>query len=395
MFKYYKSILSVWIFLIVSSSCTEDKLEPLEDDGQGPAALIEPGVENLPGAAMITYTIPDDVDLLYVKAEVEAQPDVVRVTKASMFKNQLLLECFAESKAYEVKLYAVDRGENESKPVKVTVHPLKLPIQTVFESLTMEADFGGVKVSYNNETEANIAIVVSAQDAETGEWVVKDTYYTKTKEGYFSARGFDPVETNFRLFVKDKCDNRSGSGDFTATPLFEEPIPKPFYTYNLPTDTYEAHAQPTWTIERLWDESVSSDNHLFHTKPGSVFPIQCTFDLGVTAVLSRFKMWGRLNAAYNVGNIKEFEIWGTAATPAPDGSWEGWNKLLDGESIKPSGLPVGTNTAEDLAVYEAGEEYSFPLGLSPVRYIRFKTESTWGGVSYTTIKEMSFWGQIE
>lgn len=367
--------------------------QPLFDDGKAPAPVTEASVENLPGAAKITYTLPSDPDLLYVKAVVEAQPGKIRETKASVFGNELLLECFAESREYTVKLYAVDHGENQSQPITVTVHPLTLPVQTVLESIVTQADFGGIRISYQNETETAIAVVVSVQDSVTGEWTEKDTYYTKQKAGNYAARGFPPVETNFRIFVKDRCGNQSDERVFTLTPLYEEKIPKPFFTYNLPTDTYIQHCCGTG-VDEIWDE-VLVPGESFHTKPGQVFPIHFTFDLGVTAVLSRFRFWGRTNVPYNIGNVKTFEIWGTGTKPNPDGSWDGWTKLLDGESIKPSGEPVGTNTAEDIETFAAGEEFQFPLGNPPVRYIRFKTLSTWSGVTYTHIVETSFWGQIE
>jgi hypothetical protein len=394
MFKHCKYAFAALFLLLTWSACMQEEAkEPLFNDGVPPAPIREASAENLPGAAKITYSLPDDPDLLYVKAVVEAQPGTIRETKASVYGNELLLECFAESREYDVKLYAVDVGENHSQPVAITVHPLTLPVQTVLESIVAETDFGGIRIGYDNETEAPIAVVVAIQDTVTGEWTEKDTYYTQQKSGYHTFRGFPPVETNFRIFVKDRCGNRSSESVFTLTPLYEEKIPKPFYTYNLPTDTYVQHCCGTG-VDEIWDE-VLVPGQSFHTKPGRVFPIHFTFDLGVTALLSRFKLWGRTNVPYDIGNVKEFEVWGTAESPSPDGSWEGWTKLLDGESVKPSGEPVGTNTAEDVEVFSAGEEFSFPLGNPPVRYIRFKTLSTWSGVTYTHIVEMSFWGQIE
>jgi hypothetical protein len=392
MSTYYKYTFPALFFLLTWSACMDEETrEPLFSDSVPPAAVSEAAVENLAGAAKITYTLPNDADLLYVKAVVEAQPGKIRETKASIYGNELLLECFAESREYEVKLYAVDQAENQSEPITIIVHPLKLPVQTVLESMVVQTDFGGLRIDYENETEAAIAVVVSVQDTITGEWTEKDTYYTKQKASYYTVRGFAPVETNFQIFVKDRCGNRSSESIYTLTPLYEEKIPKPFYTYNLPTDTYQAHANPSWTVDKIWDDMLNNDM-VFHTKPGQVFPIHFTFDLGVTAVLSRFTLWGRDNVPYNIGNVKEFEVWGTAETPSADGSWVGWTKLLDGESVKPSGEPVGTNTAEDIETFKAGEEFSFPRGPA-VRYIRFKTLSTWSGVTYTHISEMSFWGK--
>jgi hypothetical protein len=395
MLKKYKDILALSALLLVFGGCQEQELKPLREDDTAPAAIAEPTAVNLPGAARITYQLPADDDLLYVKAEVEVAPGKVLQTKASIYSPELLLEGFGQSQPFEVKLYAVDRSENQSAPVSLTVHPLTPPVQTVFESIQVRPDFGGLSFDFANVTKANVAFVVKIKD-EAGEWVDRDTYYTKKEAGYFASRGLPPVEREFLLFVKDRWDNRSDSTVYTLTPLFEEQIPKAgFKTYNLPGDTWEAHANANWTVNKMWDGDTQGGN-LFHTKPNAnPFPIHVTFDMGEKAVLSRLVHYGRHTAPYNLGNARKFEIWGTAETPSPDGSWNGWTKLVDCESVKPSGQPVGTNTAEDVETYLAGEEFSFPPGTPPVRYIRFRTISTWGGVTYVHINELSFFGQIQ
>lgn len=393
MLKKYRNILA--LALLWLGACQENELKPLREDDTAPAAITEATVVNLPGAVQLTYQLPADDDLLYVKAEVEVQPGKVLQTKASIYSPELLLEGFGQSKSYEVKLYAVDRSENQSAPVTITVHPLTPPVQAVFASIGVKADFGGLSVNFENATKASLAFVIMTKD-ETGEWVERDVYYTKREAGYFSSRGFPATEQEFLLFLKDRWDNRSDSSVYKLTPLFEEAIPKAkFRTYNLPGDTWEAHANANWTVAKMWDGETQGSN-LFHTKPNAApFPLRVTFDMGQTAVLSRFVHYGRHTAPYNLGNARKFEIWGTAQTPSPDGEWTGWTKLLDCESVKPSGQPVGTNTAEDTEAYLAGEEFAFPPGTPPVRYLRFKTISTWGGVTYVHINELSFFGQIQ
>ena len=57
-----------------------------------------------------------------------------------------------------------------------------------------------------------------------------------------------------------------------------------------------------------------------------------------TAQLSRFTSWQRSMGGsyyYRAGAIKEWEVWGRSDLPSSDGSWDGWTKLADCESIKP------------------------------------------------------------
>jgi len=66
---------------------------------------------------------------------------------------------------------------------------------------------------------------------------------------------------------------------------------------------------------------------------------------------------------------------------------------MDVESVKPSGLPVGQNSDEDLALMYKGEEFNFPSGAPAVRYLRFKINETWNKTTFFHIGELTFWGQ--
>ena len=353
---------------------------------------------NLNGAAKITTVLPDDDDLLYIKAIVEVAPGKIREFKSSSYSNELYLDGFATSKPYEVKLYAVDRGENTSEPLLVAIHPLAPPIELIYKSLIVKPDFGGLNVNFQNATEASVSIVIQIKD-DQGDWIEKETYYTKRLSGNFSARGLSVEEREFRIFVQDRWANKSELGIFKIKPLFEELVPKTnFKAYNLPGDTFEPHLVARWAMPAIWDGVTNTDDPVFNTKPTAVLPGTFTFDMGATATLSRMKLWGRsvaLGSIYNIGNIKKFEIWGSATPPPANGDFPGNMTLLgEFESKKPSGQPLGVNTQEDVETFRAGEDFGFLSGIPPVRYIRVKVYNTWGGVSYWHIAEMTFWGKL-
>lgn len=202
------------------------------------------------------------------------------------------------------------------------------------------------------------------------------------------------TEFNYRTwYLPDSTAIDTLHTEFTAvTPVIEREMDKSaFAEYILPSDAPSAYG---WLLSMLWDGSISAPNG-FHTANTVDFPHHYTFDLGVETTLSRFKLWQRGSAdgngyLYSAGNPMEFEIWG-ATEPAADGSWDGWTKLLDCESVKPSGLPVGENTDEDKAYAAAGEEFHFPSNIPPVRYIRVKVISNWRGDPYSHAMEMTFW----
>ena len=141
-------------------------------------------------------------------------------------------------------------------------------------------------------------------------------------------------------------------------------------------------------------------------------PCSFTIDLGVVegVPLTRGKLWQRgthqhivypgsdvyLAHAYNNRNISKFEVWGSMA-PNPDGSWDSsWTLLLDAEIVKPSGLPRGTNTEEDIAQFVAGDDFIFPATTTPVRYIRIKvTEVFDQSQGWFITDEIRFWGMLK
>ena len=123
-----------------------------------------------------------------------------------------------------------------------------------------------------------------------------------------------------------------------------------------------------------------------------------TLDLGVLAKLSRFKFWQRQGSwVFTHGNPKHFDVWGIDVLPEDNGaSLEGWTKMIEnGEVVKPSGGPLGTNSAEDVAQAASGEEFEFPIEAPAVRYIRFVNLESWSTGKFMHFMEINFWGQIE
>ena len=160
-----------------------------------------------------------------------------------------------------------------------------------------------------------------------------------------------------------------------------------FKALSLPGD---AGSEYGWELRYLWDnKKEESQGAGFHTG-GSGMPQSFSIDLGAEASVNSFRVWQRSSALYNVGNLKRFEVWGSN-NPNSNGSWDSWTKLETFNSFKPSGQPVGQNTAADISFAAAGEQFTLPAGNQNVRYLRFKVLETWGGVGYMHLMELSFY----
>src|SRR5678815_4525573 len=123
------------IGLMASSFIACKKSTNLCTDKSAPSAVTNPQVQGLPGAAKITYTLPSNSNLLYVKA-VWQYNGVTKEAKSSLYENNVLLEGFNDTIFHDVKLYAVSNCEISSDAVTVKVKPQLAPIWGVYNSLT-------------------------------------------------------------------------------------------------------------------------------------------------------------------------------------------------------------------------------------------------------------------
>ncbi len=384
--------------LLLAAACKEsERGVPVSTTDVAPGPVSDIQVENIAGGATISYALPKSSNLLYVLAEYRIREGgELLEKKSSYYNNSLTIEGFPDTLARQVTLYAVSKGEKRSEPVEVTVHPGQPPIKLIKASVQMKATFGGVQVSFVNENEADVKITVLTTDS-VGDLYPADVYYTKRKEGNFSVRGFAAEERTFGVFVRDRWDNFSDTVYSTLTPYYEEEITKSLFSaVHLPTDTYTQHCCGNGMTD-VWDD-VWGPGDVFHTKPNTGMPQWFTFDMGQSVLLSRLKLYHRntsagTDGAFYGGDPKRFEIWGSN-DPNPDGSWDSWTLLGSYECLKPSGS--AKPTAEDIAyACEDGEDFEFPLGIPPVRYLRFRTLETWGGTTYIYIAELSFWGDVQ
>lgn len=391
--RIYKRVIDCSAFvaaLLMTLACSEDEKQPLESSSAVPQQVTISHVERLPGAVKLSYELPNDPTLSYVKAECIMNSEL-RETKSSVYKNTITIEGFPDTALYEIALYSVTRSEVASQPVMQEVRPLSPAYLEVFGSLNMYADWGGATVSFSNPAEANVVINIMYQDS-TGAWVDGATAYTSSPAGLLSKRGMDPKATWFCATVRDRWNHVSDSLKMQLTPIFEEELNKEkFRLLELPTDAGNGYG---WVQQNLWDESVAEGKGwVSDTK--SPLPIHISVDLGATYNLSRLKYRNREGSdfLYSRQAVLTMELWGSN-DPNPDGSWESWNYLMTTKVVKPSGSAGNTLTAEDRELGLDGFEFTFPSGTIPSRYIRFKILETGNNGPEVTFMEFWLWGAL-
>jgi hypothetical protein len=405
---YYVIImLAVWM---LTASCAENHLGQTPTDGVAPPTLTNVEVEELPGGARITYDLPSgEPDISYVKGEYLFQ-GVKKTVRASAYDNYLIIEGFGSVEPIEISLYLVDHSENASAPVNKTFTPKTPPITSIYESLTMEKDWGGVLVQWDNPTGIEIGVSLFTTDS-LGEFKESETRFFLMREGRYVFRGFDSLERKFGIRLIDRWNNTSPVKEQMVTPIHEKVLDRTLHKQaNLPWDNTSIYnaAQP---FSKIFDglKTNACNSCAWHTAEnhsaseyGFTIPVLFTIDLGFEAILNRFIIWQDMQGSgflYGHHNPRTFEVWGTTEIPAgkPNEYWHedwknDWMMFGDFEIIKPSGLPAGTLSDEDRAALQAGHEFYVPK--APVRYLRFAVKSTWVGDGDNTIclNELEFHG---
>jgi hypothetical protein len=413
--KIYNRLYSLQFLALLLVACSlysckesEGFNEVVSKDMTKPSALTGVKVENLAGAAVISYVLPNSENLLYVQAEYRINSRTVRQSKSSYYSDTIRVDGFEKSADYDVTLYAVSRANVKSDPVQVRVRPATPSYLAVYPTVQLQADFGGVNVTASNPAKKPIGVIVISNDKTTGKMLPIEQFYTEAESINFSVRGFDTLKRDFGVYVTDRWGNISDTLYKSISPIFEIMVPKAqFSEYRLPSDSPLGAITLGWNTTRLWDNNTSDPG--WHTEAGYGKPLQlCTFDMGVLTKLSRYKIWERGEAygndySYNHGNPKAWTLWGSAKTAPTDialpvtsakGTVVGdWINLGNFNCPPPpSGNAPGQTTPADLAAVKAGFEFNIALDIPKVRFIRLAVNSTWGNADFAHVMELSFWG---
>jgi hypothetical protein len=393
--KHFKLILLLTLLVFVA--CNEIEHSPSSTDTVNPAKVENATITAINGGFNISYDLPNDKDLLYVKAVYTSNKGVEAEVKTSVFNNKIQILGFNDMTEKTIRLYAVDRSENISEPVLIKGIPLISPLRLIQQDLRITTDFGGAKYTWKNDLAAPISIALFAKNAN-GKLELVKTQYTSLKASKVSIRGYASVPTLFAAVIRDRYDNFSdtiyvNTPDKLLTPLFEERLDKTKFKKVVlqNDDNWDAWEGDYWN---LFDDDMLS---IVHTQGDHPRPSILTVDLGVNVKLSRFTVFQRLSQgtihAYSHGNPKTYAVYGSKELSGLEGNLANWIKLRDCESIKPSGLPIGKNTDEDIAHLWDGDEYAFDEA-TEIRYFRFVVYDTWDGAGFIDFSEMTFWGNV-
>ena len=397
-FKSSMVIVNCMVIFWLSLACNEIEKVKYDTDSAPPGQVFDVVIENMPGGAVIAYSLPNDDDLLYVKVIYSMSDGTKTEKKSSVYTTQIMVEGLGRSSRQTVQLICGDRNGNESAPYSVEIEPLDSPIYSIQESIQMSADFGGIEISWDNPLKENIVLTIYEMN-ESNRFIEAQNVYSSGSIGKYSLRGYLPEEKTFAVSVRDRWNNITDMTTGTFTPYFEEMADKQkFLRWNPSGIPYQSGINSADRIEYLWDGIYGSSaiTNVYSTNNENPLPTSITFNMGQLLVLNRIKVWQRMSyLPFGGYNVKKFQVWGSPH-PYVNENFDTWIFLGDFTSEKPSGSPAGINTTEDLAYAASGEEYIIQANRdTPVQYIRIHCTELWGGGSTNAqFAELEFYGQI-
>jgi hypothetical protein len=386
-------------------SCKEHPVGQTPTDSDAPGPVTNVKIVPTYGGANITYTLPKEDDISYVKCEFDYNGKH-RVVRSSIYKNQLAVDGLGAPEEITLTISVVDHSENVSRPYIEPFTPLDPPMTAVLQSFRLEPAFGGVKITWENPAREMVGISFLAAN-DDGELDLMDMVFTSLSEGSKSLRGFNTDKRTFALALSDKYENNSDTVYFRdVSPLYEVMLDKKLFT-NIQLSGDNISVSNGRPIQNIWDDNLEV---IWHTQTdagpemGAVIPQHFTIDLGADVQLTRVVVYNRSEIYYyGQHNLRRFDVWGTDRLDMNthpiidpyynDNSWKAdWTRLVECEIIKPSGSPSGTNTPEDIAAHDAGFEFEFTQDVSKMRYIRFEVHETWARTPALHIAEISIFG---
>ena len=379
-------------------ACDEVEKSQYATDSVPPGQVSDVDVDNVPGGAVITYKVPDDDDLLYVKAVYRMSDGTQVEQKSSAYTTRIVVEGLGRAQKQTVQLICGDLSGNESAPYLQEIDPLDSPIYEIQESIQMTEDYGGINILWNNPLKASVVLTLYVLD-EYNRFVEIQNVYTASAEGSYSIRGFPVEERTFAVTVRDRWKNKTDMVSGAYTPWFEEKLDRfKFARWNPPGIPYSQFGDPDVPIERLWN-GITENETGYSTNTDWIIPRSITFNLGQSAKLNRIKVWQRTNGTtltFAVYNVRKFELWGSPH-PNVNEDFDTWTFLGDFTAVKPSGLPLGQVTEEDRAYALAGEDYMVQENRElSVQYVRIHVKELWGGgTTPAQFCEIEFYGEID
>ena len=390
-----KKLLLLTILIFAVNSCSK------QDDGDTtpPSVLTIDSVTPTNGGGIISYTLPNDDDILYVRAEYTNSNGVDVSRASSSYNNSIEIDGLNQTTALTITLYVVDQNYNQSAPIYVELVPLDSFIYLVQESIEVNTDLGGFRITWENIQSKTVYVFVHINNGTEEE--IRILSSNNSSES-IAVRGLPSEEITISTRIEDFDENSTTLEEKgTLTPLFEQVIDKSTWTL-VGSQSVNGNA---WegASANFWDDVIdttnnNSDNSYFmiwrDLNGGSLdWPLDLVIDLNKNVKITRFTVWQRAfwyNGPSDVPyyfqeeNMKSFNLYASNDAQV----WEELGQFDIGDPRDSEGnIP---QSALDSAAN--GHEFELDEVSESFRYLKFRVTSNYGSEAYVNGSEITMYG---
>ena len=390
-----KKLLFLTILIFAVSSCSK------QDDGDTtpPSVLTVDSVTPTNGGGIISYTLPNDDDILYVRAEYTNSNGVDVSRASSSYNNSIEIDGLNQTTALTITLYVVDENYNQSAPIYVELVPLESFIYLVQESVEVNTDLGGFRITWENIQSKTVYVFVHINNGTEEE--IRILSSNNSSES-IAVRGLPSEEITISTRIEDFDENSTTLEEKgTLTPLFEQVIDKSTWTL-VASQSVDGNAWEGASVN-FWDDVIdttnnNSDNSYFmiwrDLNGGSLnWPLDLVIDLNKNVKVTRFTVWQRaywyngpsdIPYYYQEENMKSFTMYASNDAQV----WEELGQFDIGDPRDSDGnIP---QSALDSAAN--GHEFELDEVSESFRYLKFSVTSNYGSEAYVNGSEITMYG---
>lgn len=387
--------LVVAILVLFSFSCSETE----SGDVIPPGILTVNSVTPTNGGGIISYDLPSDTDILFVRAKYTNTngEEVSRVS--SKYNNEIEISGLNQTTPLTVQLYVIDENNNSSPVVEVEFTPLPSFIYLVQDSIEIVPDLGGVRISWENIESKTVYIFLHIENNGVEE--VRILSSSNPQETKF-IRGLESVEMSFSTRIEDFDQNTTPLElQAVLTPLFEEEIDKTTWSLvsNLSVngDAWEGSTVNFW--DNVVDTAAASNDDSYFIiwrdqNGGSLdWPLDIVVDLNKNVKIHRLTVWQRafwyggdpgVPYYFQEENLKAFDLY--SSNDLQEWVYLGTFDIgdpRDGEGNIPS---------SSLEAAADGHEFELDGVSETFRYLKISIQSNYGSETYVHGSEITLYG---
>jgi len=390
-----KKLFLLTILIFTVNSCSK------QDDGDTtpPSVLTIDSVTPTNGGGIISYTLPNDDDILYVRAEYTNSNGVDVSRASSGYNNSIEIDGLNQTTALTITLYVIDENYNQSSPIYVELLPLESFIYLVQESIEVTTDLGGFRITWENIQSKTVYVFVHINNGIEEE--IRILSSNNSSES-IAVRGLPSEEITISTRIEDFDENSTTLEEKgTLTPLFEQVIDKSTWTL-VTSQSVNGNAWEGASVN-FWDDVIdttnnNSDNSYFmiwrDLNGGSLdWPLDLVIDLNKNVKVTRFTVWQRAywyNGPSDVPyyfqeeNMKSFIIYASNDAQV----WEELGQFDIGDPRDSEGN-IPQSALESAA---NGHEFELDQVSESFRYLKFSVTSNYGSEAYVNGSEITMYG---